>query len=58
MIEKLKKEGERRGELVGNLLHTEIFELPQNLSANQYSLCHGTIIHVTSQFRSIPKLSF
>ena len=58
MIEKLKKAGETLSELVENLLRTEIFEIPQNLSAKQYSLYHGTKSHVTSQFRPISKSSF
>ena len=58
MIEKLKKAGETRSKLVENLLCTEIFEIPQNLSAKQYSLSNGTKLHVKRQFRPIPKLSF
>ena len=58
IMEKLKKAGETRGEFVENLLRTEIFEIPQNLSANQYSLYHGTKSHVTSQFRTISKPSY
>ena len=58
MMEKLKKAGETRSELVENLLHTEIFRIPQSLSANQYSLYDGTKSHVTSQFRTISKPSF
>ena len=54
-MEKLKKAGETRGEFVENLLGTEIFEIPQNLSANRFSLYHGTKSHVTSQFRTISK---
>ena len=55
IMEKLKKAGETRGEFVENLLGTEIFEIPQNLSANRFSLYHGTKSHVTSQFRTISK---
>ena len=58
MMEKLMKAGETRSELVENLLHTEIFEVPQSLSVNQYSLYHGTKSHITSQFRTISKPSF
>ena len=57
MMEKLKKACEARSELVENLLSTEIFEIPQSLSANQYSLYHGTKSHVTSQFRAISFIS-
>ena len=55
MMEKLKKAGKTQSE---NLLRTEMFEIPQSLSANQYSLYHGTKSHVTSQFRLISKPSF
>ena len=58
MMEKLKKAGKTRSELVENFLRTEIFEIPQSLSANQYSLYHGTKSYVTSQFRTISKPSF
>ena len=53
MMEKLKKAGETWSELVENLLHTKIFEIPQSLSANQYSLYHDMKSHVTSQFCTI-----
>ena len=53
MMEKLKKAGETWSELVENLLHTKIFEIPQSLSANQYSLYHAMKSHVTSQFCTI-----
>ena len=42
MMEKLKKAGETWSEIIDNLLHTEIFEIPKNLSANKYSLYHDT----------------
>ena len=58
MTEKLKKAGKTQSELVENLLRTEMFEIPQSLSANQYSLYHGTKSHLTSQFRLISKPSF
>ena len=58
IIEKLKKAGETRSELVENLLRSEIFEIPQNLSAKQYFLSNGTKLHVTREFRPISKLSF
>ena len=58
IIEKLKKAGEAWSELVENLLRTEIFEICQSLSANQYSLYHGTKSHVTSQFHAICNPSF
>ena len=58
MMEKLKKAGKTQSELVENLLRTEMFEIPQSLSAKQYSLYHGTKSHVTSQFRLISKPSF
>ena len=58
MMEKLKKAGETQSEFVENLLYTEIFEIPQSLSANQYSLNHSTKSHVTSQFCTISKPSF
>ena len=57
-MEKLKKAGETRSELIENLLLIEIFEIPQSLSANQYSLYHGTKSHVTRQFCTISKPSF
>ena len=57
-MEKLKKAGETRSELIENLLLIEIFEIPQSLSANQYSLYHGTTSHVTRQFCTISKPSF
>ena len=57
MTEKFKKASEARIELVESLLCTEIFEIPQSLSANQYSLYHGTKSHVTSRFRAISKPS-
>ena len=53
ITEKLKKAGETRSELVENLLCTEIFKICQNLSENQYSLYHGTKLHVASQFPSL-----
>ena len=56
MVKKLTKADETRSELVENLLGT--FEIPQSLSANQYSFYHGTKSHVTSQFRTISKPSF
>ena len=52
------KVGETRSELVENFLHTEIFEIPQSLSANQYPLSHSTKSHVTSQIHTISKPSF
>ena len=52
------KAGETRSELVDNFMRTEIFEIPQSLPANQYSLSHGTKSHVTSQIRTISKPSF
>ena len=55
MMEKLKKASEARTKLVENLLRTEIFEIPQSLPANQYSLYHCTKLHVTSQFCTISK---
>ena len=58
MMKKLVKAGEARSELVENFLHTEIFEIPQCLSANQNPLSHGTKSHVTSQIRTISKPSF
>ena len=39
-------------------MHSEIFEIPQSLSANQYSLYHSTKSHVTSQFYTVSKPSF
>ena len=57
-MEKFEKAGETQSELVENLLLTGIFEIPQSLSANQYSLYHSTKLHVTSQFRTISKPSF
>ena len=45
-MEKLKKAGKTRSELVENLLRTEIFEIPQSLSANQYSLYHGIVYEI------------
>ena len=57
MMEKLKKAGETRSELVGNLLRPEIFQIPRSLSANQYSLYHGTKSHLTSQFHAVTKRS-
>ena len=57
-MEKLKKAGETRSELIENLLLIEIFEIPQSLSANPYSLYHGTKSHVTRQFCTISKPSF
>ena len=48
LMEKSKNAGEARNELVENLLRTEIFEICQSLSANEYSLYHGTKSHVTS----------
>ena len=57
-MENLKKAGETRSELLENLLCTEIFQIPQSLSANQYSLYHSTKPHVISQFRTISKSSF
>ena len=59
MMEKLKKAGEARSELVENLLRTERFEILQSLSENQYSsIYYGTKSHVTSQFRTLFKPSF
>ena len=58
MMEKLKKAGGKRSELVENFLLSEIFEIPQSLPANQYSLYHGRKPHVTSQFPTISKSSF
>ena len=58
MMEKLKKEGETRSELVEILLSTEIFGIPQSLSANQYSLYHGTKSYVASHFRAKSKPTF
>ena len=58
MVEKLKKADETRSELVENLLCTEIFEIPQSLSASQYPLYHSTKSHVTSQFRTVSNPSF
>ena len=58
MIEKLKKVGEVQSEWVENLLCTEIFEICQSMSANQYSLYHSTKSHVRSQFHGISKPSF
>ena len=58
MMEKLKKAGKARSELVENLLRIEIFETPQSLSANQYSLYHTTKSHLTTQFHAIFKPSF
>ena len=58
MMEKLKKASEARSELIENLLRTEIFEIPQSLSAKQYFLYHGTKSHVISQFCAISKPSF
>ena len=55
MMEKLKNAGETRSELVGNLLRTEIFQIPRSLSANQYSLYHGTKLHLASQFHAVTK---
>ena len=43
---------------VENLLLTEIFEIPQSLSTNQYFLYDGMKLHVTSEFRTISKPSF
>ena len=40
------------------MLRTEIFEIPQSLSANQYSHYHSTKSHVTSQFYTVSKPSF
>ena len=57
-MEKLKKAGEPQSELVENLLRTEIFEICQGLSANQYSLYHDTKSHVTSQFHAISRPPF
>ena len=57
-MEKLKEVGEARSELVENFLRTEIFEICQSLSANHYSLYHGTISHVAIQFHAISKPSF
>ena len=57
MMEKLKKAGKARSELVENLLRIEIFETPQSLSANQYSLYHATKSHLTTQFHVIFKPS-
>ena len=57
-MEKLKKAGEAQKELVENLLRTEIFEICQSLSANQYSLYHNAKSHVTSQFHAISRPSF
>ena len=58
IMENLEKAGETRSELLENLLCTEIFQIPQSLSANQYSLYHSTKPHVISQFRTISKSSF
>ena len=58
MMEKLKKAGKTGSELVKNLLCTEIFEIAQSLSGNQYSHYHGTKWHVASQFCTISKPSF
>ena len=41
MLEKFEKSGEARSELVEHFLRTEVFEIPQGLSANQSSLYHG-----------------
>ena len=58
MMEKLKKAGGKRSELAENFLHSQIFEIPQSLPENQYSLYHGRKSHVTSQFPTISKSSF
>ena len=58
MMENFEKAGETQSELVETLLLPGIFEIPQSLSTNQYSLYHGTKMHVTSQFRTISKPSF
>ena len=58
IMEKSKKAGKTRSELVENLLCTEIFEIPQSLSANHYSLYHSVKLYVTSQCCTIPKPSF
>ena len=53
MLEKLKKAGETQNERVENLFCTEIFEICQSMSANQYSLYHSMKSHVRSQFHAI-----
>ena len=58
MMKKRKKTSEAQRKLVENSLPTEIFEIYQSLSANQYSLYHSTRLHVTSQFHATSKPSF
>ena len=58
MMKNLEKAGETQSDLVENLLLTEIFEISQSLSTNQYFLYHGMKLHVTSEFCTISKPSF
>ena len=57
-MEKLKKADEVRSKLVENLLRTEIFEISQSLSANQYSIYYGAKWHATSKSHAISKSLF